>query len=130
MSLVAIGMAEVVDGVGRHRKRCFIGRMITVAFFEGLSVVGRMPMTGIRLFGRHRSLMHRHAHSHVCRHGVASPAAQRQQDHHESEHKQTHTLNDKACQRNPLMWMPDLTLPKCFSYALQAVASVRMIGIS
>ena len=72
--------------------------MTAVAF---VAVVTLMPSVCLSYVLRRRCLMHllrRHADSHVCRHGVASPATQRQQDHHESEHKKTHILNDKGSQ--------------------------------
>ncbi len=75
VSLIAIGMAEAVGCAGRHVGWCLMCCMIAVAF------VALMNSS---------SLMHllcRGTYSHVGGHGVASPAAQGQQDHHESEHK-------------------------------------------
>ena len=87
MSLFAIGMAEAVGRVGHHFGRCLVIGMIAAA------CVALVALMGISFCVHRRCLMpllRRDIHSHVCRHGVASPAAQRQQDHHESEHKQTH----------------------------------------
>ena len=89
-------MAEAVGCVRHHLGRCLVGGMIAVVF---VAVVSLMPLMSISFFRRRRCLMHllrRHAHSHVCRHSVAGPAAQRQQNHHESEHEETHVLNDKG----------------------------------
>ncbi len=89
VSLIAIGMAEAVGCVGRHFGLCLVRCMIAVTFVTKMS---------ISLFSR-SSLMHllcSGTHRHVRRHGVAGPAAQWQQDHHENKHKKTHGLNDKG----------------------------------
>ncbi len=75
VSLIAIGMAEAVRGVRRQMERCLVGGMIAVAF---VALVTLMPLMDISFFRRRRCQMHllrRHAHSHLRRHGVASPAA-------------------------------------------------------
>ena len=72
VGLIAIRMAEAVDCAGCRVGRCRVGRMIAVAFVAWVS------WNSVSL--RSSSLMHllrRHAQRHVCRHGVASPAAQR-----------------------------------------------------
>lgn len=89
--LIAIRMAEAVDGAGCHLGWYRVGRMIAVAFVAWVTWVSVSLCSS--------SLMHLlrcHAQRHVCGHGVTSPAAQRQQDHHESEHKKTHGLNHRG----------------------------------
>jgi hypothetical protein len=100
VSLIAIGMAEAVRGVRRQMERCLVGGMIAVVF---VALVTLMPLMGISFFWRRRSqmhLLHRAVQCHLCRHGIAGPAAQGQQDHHENEHQKTHThtSNDKGRQ--------------------------------
>ena len=81
--LIAIDMAEAVGFTGRHFGRCLVSGMTAEAF---VVVVTLMPSVFLSYLWRTRCLMHL-LRSHADRHGVASPAAQRQQDHHESEHK-------------------------------------------
>ena len=82
--LIAVGMNEAAGCAGRHFGQSLVVRMIAVVF------VALVTLMTISLCSRLMHLLCSGTHSHVCRHGVASPAAQRQQDHHESEHKQTH----------------------------------------
>ncbi len=55
VSLVAIGMAEVVRGVRRQMERCLVGGMIAVAF---LVLVTLVPWTSISFFWRRHCQMH------------------------------------------------------------------------